>query len=164
VVNSSWMEFKAEVIAQYQEQKNVADAALGRVDDAAFFARLNEGADEHTNSMAILVKHISGNYISRWTDFLTSDGEKADRQRPREFLHEESDDRTRIMQRWEESWRILFAALDALTDEDFGKTVFIRNEAHSVVKAVLRNLLHATHHTGQIDLLATVLNDRDGAG
>ena len=162
-MSSSWMEFKAEVIAQYQEQKQMADAALGRVDDAAFFTRLNEGADQHTNSMAILVKHISGNFISRWTDFLTSDGEKADRQRPREFLHEESDDRTQIMQRWEEGWRILFATLDALTDEDFGKTVFIRNEAHSVVKAVLRNLLHATHHIGQIDLLATVLNDQDGA-
>jgi hypothetical protein len=131
---------------------------LGRVDDAAFFARLNEGGDQHTNSMAILVKHISGNFISRWTDFLTSDGEKVDRQRPREFLHEDSDDRAQIMQRWEEGWYILFAALAALTDEDFAKTVFIRNEAHSVVKAVLRNLLHATHHIGQIDLLATVLN------
>jgi hypothetical protein len=157
-MNSAWMEFKAEVIAQYQEQKEIADAALGRVDDAAFFARLNEGEDQHTNSMAILVKHISGNFISRWTDFLTSDGEKADRQRPREFLHEESDDRTQIMGRWEEGWRILFATLDALTDEDFGRTVFIRDEAHSVVKAILRNLLHATHHIGQMDMLATVLN------
>jgi hypothetical protein len=158
MMSSAWMEFKAEVIAQYQEQKAMADAALGRVDDAAFFARLNEGGDQHTNSMAILVKHISGNFISRWTDFLTSDGEKVDRQRPREFLHEDSDDRAQIMQRWEEGWYILFAALAALTDEDFAKTVFIRNEAHSVVKAVLRNLLHATHHIGQIDLLATVLN------
>jgi hypothetical protein len=159
-MSSAWMEFKAEVIAQYQEQKQMADAALGRVDDAAFFARLNEGEDQHTNSMAILVKHISGNFISRWTDFLTSDGEKVDRQRPREFLHEDSDDRTQIMQRWEEGWRILFATLNALTGEDFAKTVFIRNEAHSVVKAVLRNLLHATHHIGQMDLLATVLNTK----
>ena len=159
-MSSAWMDFKAEVIAQYQEQKNMADAALGRVDDAAFFARLNEGGDEHTNSIAILVKHIGGNFISRWTDFLTSDGEKAGRQRPREFLHEDSDDRTQIMQRWEEGWRILFNTLDALTDEDFGKTVFIRNEAHSVVKAILRNLLHATHHIGQIDLLATVWNTK----
>jgi hypothetical protein len=159
-MSSAWMEFKAEVIAQYQEQKNMADAALGRVDDAGFFARLNEGGDQHTNSMAILVKHISGNFISRWTDFLTSDGEKVDRQRPREFLHEDSDDRTQMMHRWEEGWRILFATLDALTGEDFAKTVFIRNEAHSVVKAVLRNLLHATHHIGQMDLLATVLNTK----
>ncbi len=162
-MNSSWMEFKAEVIAQYQQQKQMADAALGRVDDAAFFARLNEGGDDHTNSIAILVKHLSGNFLSRWTDFLTSDGEKADRQRPREFLQETSDNRAQMMQRWEEGWRILFATLEALTEADFAKTIYIRGEAHSVVKAILRNLLHAAHHIGQIDLLATVLNNQDGA-
>lgn len=156
-MNSPWMEFKAEVIAQYQEQKNMADAALASTDDTTFFARLQEGGDDHTNSIAILVKHISGNFISRWTDFLTTDGEKPERQRPREFLHEENDSRDYMMQRWEEGWRILFAALESLTKEDFSKTVYIRDEAHTVVKAILRNLLHATHHIGQIDLLATVL-------
>jgi hypothetical protein len=158
MMNSAWMTFKAEVIAQYQEQKQMAEAAFGRVDDAMFFAHWQEDGDDHTNSIAILVKHLSGNFISRWTDFLTSDGEKADRQRPREFLHEESDNRAQIMARWEESWRRLFATLDALTEEDFAKTIYIRGEAHSVVKAILRNLLHATHHIGQIDLLATVLS------
>lgn len=132
--------------------------SLGAVDDAAFFAQLNEGEDQHTNSLAILVKHISGNFISRWTDFLTTDGEKADRQRPREFQHEESDDRKQIMARWEEGWRVVFATLDSLVEEDFSKTVYIREEAHSVVKAILRNLLHATHHIGQIDMMATVLS------
>jgi len=156
-MNRPWMEFKAEVVVQYQQQKQMADAALGRVDDAAFFARLEEDGDDHTNSMAILVKHISGNFLSRWTDFLTSDGEKADRQRPREFMHEASDDRSQIMARWEEGWQCLFTALEALTEEDFVKTVTIRGEAHSVVKAILRNLLHAAHHIGQIDLLATAL-------
>ena len=163
-MSSSWLEFKAEVIAQYQEQKQMAEAALGRVDDAAFFAHLSEGPDQHTNSMAILVKHISGNFISRWTDFLTSDGEKDDRQRPREFVHEASDNRPQMMERWEEGWRRLFATLESLTEEDFAKTVSIRDEAHSVVKAILRNLLHATHHIGQIDLLATVLKNQDGTG
>jgi hypothetical protein len=157
-MSRAWMEFKAEVIAQYQEQKTMADAALGRVDDAAFFARLNEGEDQHTNSLAILVKHISGNYISRWTDFLTSDGEKADRQRPREFMQGDDDNRTQIMQRWEEGWHILFAALDALVEADFGKTVYIRGEAHTVVKAILRNLTHAAHHIGQIDMMTSVLS------
>jgi hypothetical protein len=79
------MEFKAEVIVQYQQQKQMADAALGRVDDAAFFAHLKEDGDDHTNSIAILVKHISGNFLSRWTGFLTSDGEKADRERARVY-------------------------------------------------------------------------------
>ena len=158
-MNSSWLEFKAEVVVQCQQQKQMADAALGRVDDAAFFARLKEDGDDHTNSIAILVKHISGNFLSRWTDFLTSDGEKADRERPREFLHEASDNRSQIMERWEEGWQCLFTALESLTEEDFAKTVTIRGEAHSVVKAILRNLLHAAHHIGQIDLLATALKD-----
>ncbi len=162
-MSSAWMEFKAEVIAQYQEQKAMAEAALGRVDDEAFFTQLKEGGDDHTNSIAILVKHIGGNFISRWTDFLTSDGEKADRQRPREFVHEGGDTRQQIMARWDASWQRLFATLEALTDDDFARTVYIRGEAHSVVKAILRNLLHATHHIGQIDLLATALHDREGA-
>ncbi len=156
-MNSAWLEFKTEVIAQYQEQKKMADAALARTDDATFFASLKEGGDDHTNSIAILVKHLSGNFLSRWTDFLTSDGEKADRQRALEFVYQESDQRSQMMQRWEEGWRRLFATLDALTAEDFAKTIYIRGEAHSVVKAILRNLLHATHHIGQIDLLTTVL-------
>lgn len=162
-MSGPWMDFKAEVIAQYQEQKLMAEAALGRVDDAAFFAQLNEGGDDHTNSIAILVKHISGNFISRWTDFLTADGEKATRQRPREFVHEASDDRAQIMERWQEGWRCLFATLQALAEEDFAKTVYIRDEAYTVVKAILRNQLHAAHHIGQIDLLATALQSRDGA-
>jgi hypothetical protein len=162
-MSSSWMEFKAEVIAQYQQQEEMAEAAFARVDDAMFFAHLDEGGDAHSNSIAILVKHISGNFISRWTDFLTSDGEKADRQRPREFVDEVSDNRPKMMERWEEGWHRLFATLQSLTEEDFVKTVYIRAEAHSVVKAILRNLLHTTHHIGQIDLLATVLKTQDGA-
>lgn len=157
-MNGLWMELKKEVIAQYQAQKTMADVALAKVDDTLFFAHLRQDGDEHTNSLAILVKHISGNFISRWTDFLTTDGEKPTRQLQREFLHDKSDNRTQIMQRWEEGWRLLFAALESLQEEDFAKTVYIRGEAHSVVKAILRNLLHATHHIGQIDLLAGALS------
>lgn len=162
-MDSSLMEFKAEVVTEYQQQKQMADAALGHVDDATFFAHLKKDGDDHTNSIAILVKHISGNFLSRWTDFLTSDGEKANRNRPREFMHEVSDNRSQIMERWEEGWQCLFTALESLTEEDFAKTVYIRGEAHSVVKAILRNLLHATHHIGQIDLLATALKNQDSA-
>lgn len=154
---NAWTELKAELIAQYREQRQLADAALARVDDAAFFAQLREGGDEHTNSIAVLVKHLSGNFLSRWTDFLTSDGEKPERRRPREFLHEDTDDRAQLMQRWEQGWQRLFASLEALGEEDFAKTVYIRAEAHSVPQAILRNLLHAAHHIGQIDLLATAL-------
>jgi len=163
VMNSSWMEFKAEVIEQYQQQKQMAEAALSRVDDATFFTHMREDGDEHTNSIAILVKHLSGNFLSRWTDFLTTDGEKADRERPREFMQESSDNRPQIMKRWEEGWQRLFTTIESLTEEDFAKTVHIRGEAHSVVKAILRNLLHAAHHIGQMDLLATVLKNHNGA-
>jgi len=156
-MDSSWIEFKQEAIAQYQAQKQMADAALAAVTDAGFFAYLRDDEDNHTNSLAILVKHISGNFISRWTDFLTTDGEKPTRQRPAEFLHEADESRAQIMQRWEEGWRVLFAALESLQEEDFAKTVYIRGEAHSVVRAILRNLLHAAHHIGQIDLLASAL-------
>jgi len=156
-MDSSWIEFKQEAIAQYQAQKQMADAALAAVTDAGFFAYLRDDEDNHTNSLAILVKHISGNFISRWTDFLTTDGEKPTRQRPAEFLHEADESRAQIMQRWEEGWRVLFAALESLQEEDFAKTVYIRGEAHSVLKAILRNLLHAAHHIGQIDLLASAL-------
>lgn len=158
-MSSAWLELKAETIAQYHQQKQMADAALANIDDAAFFTHLNKGGDTHTNSIAILVKHLSGNFISRWTDFLTSDGEKANRQRPREFVSEAGDNRAQIMERWEEGWLCLFTTLEALTEADFAKTVYIRGEAHSVVKAILRNLLHATHHIGQIDLLATALKN-----
>jgi hypothetical protein len=154
-MQNPWMQFKQEVIAQYQEQKTLADAALAKVDDAHFFAHLREDGDAHTNSIAILVQHIGGNYLSRWTDFLTTDGEKPDRNRPREFLHEPGASRARIMQRWEEGWHVLFTTLESLQAEDFALTVTIRGEAHTVVKAILRNLLHAAHHIGQIDLLAS---------
>ncbi|HEY1015958.1 MAG TPA: DUF1572 family protein [Herpetosiphonaceae bacterium] len=156
-MHSPWTDVKAEIIAQYRQQKELAEAALAQVDDATFFARLRGGADEHTNSLAILVKHLSGNLRSRWTAFLTEDGEKADRQRPREFVSEPGDERALLMESWDEGWRCCFAALDALTDDDFARTVFIRDEPHSVLKAILRNLLHATHHIGQIDMLATAL-------
>ena len=161
MLKSSWMEFKSEVLVQYHQQKQMADAALSRVDDDTFFVQLKDDGNEHTNSIAILVKHISGNFLSRWTDFLTSDGEKSDRERPREFMHDANDNRIEIMQRWDEGWRCLFEAIEALTEEDFGKIVYIRDEEHSVVKAILRNLLHATHHIGQIDLLATALKNQD---
>ena len=88
---------------------------------------------------------------------MTSDGEKADRRLAFEFVHAESDQRPQIMARWAEGWRRLFATLAALTAADFAKTISIRGEAHSVVKAILRNLLHAPHHIGPIDLLATLL-------
>ncbi len=162
-MKSPWMEFKLEVLSQYRQQKEMADTALSQAEDIAFFTHLKQNGDEHTNSLAILVKHLSGNFLSRWTDFLTTDGEKANRERPREFTDESGDSRAQIMQRWEESWQCLFTAIESLSEEDFAKIVYIRGEAHSVVKAILRNLLHAAHHIGQIDLLVSALKEEHGA-
>lgn len=148
--------FKTDIIAQYREQKQWADSALARCDDRTFFANLRSDGDDHTNSIAILVKHIAGNFRSRWTDFLTTDGEKPDRDRPNEFVDQGSE-RAQLMQRWEEAWAILFATLESMREEDFEKSVTIRGESLSVIHAIHRNILHAAHHIGQIDLLASAL-------
>ena len=154
----SWIaEYKADTIYQYRSQKEMADNALAHCDDRAFFARLRADGDEHTNSIAILVKHIGGNLRSRWTDFLTSDGEKPDRQREREFVDEQADSREAIMQRWEAGWKVALATLESLNEQDFATMVSIRGESLSVIQAIQRNLLHTAHHVGQIDLMATVL-------
>ena len=157
---SSFIEsYKSDIIAQYRAQKEMADAALARIDDRAFFQQLGT-SDDHTNSAAILVKHLGGNLRSRWADFLTTDGEKPDQHREREFMAEPDDSRAGIMQRWELGWQTLFDALDGLAPADFDRTITIRGEPHSIVQAIHRNLLHAAHHIGQIDLLATLLQGR----
>ena len=151
--------YKAEAIAQYHDLKQIADQALSRVDDQAFFKRLAAGGDDHTNSVAILVKHLGGNLRSRWTDFLTTDGEKPNRLREREFQAEDGESRAQIIAQWERGWQILFATLEALQEEDFARTITIRGEPHTVVRAIHRNLVHAAQHVGQLDLLGTLLHE-----
>ena len=157
-MTTAWiLEFKQEVLWYYREQKELADAALARCDDQTFFAHWRADGDGHTNSIAIVVKHLSGNFRSRWTDFLRTDGEKPERHRDQEFIQRAEENRAMIMQGWEEGWQILFATLEALSEADFARTVTIRGEPFTVVRAILRNLTHAAHHIGQIDLLATAL-------
>ncbi len=151
-------QYKSDIIVQYRAQKETADKALARVDDAMFFTRLRADGDEHMNSIAILVKHIAGNLRPRWTDFLTTDGEKPDRHREREFMQSEGESRAEIMQRWERGWQIALDTLESLREEDFSRTVTIRGEPHTVIRAIHRNLTHLAHHIGQIDLLATLLH------
>ena len=156
MTNNFIQSYKLDIIAQYHEQKQWADKAIGLCDDRTFFATLRADGDDHSNSIAILVKHIAGNFRSRWTDFLTTDGEKTDRDRPNEFV-DQGNERANLLQRWEEAWAILFETLESLQEEDFAKNVIIRGESLLVIHAIHRNLLHATHHIGQIDLLASVL-------
>ena len=157
-MTTAWiLAFKQEVLVYYREQKEMAEATLARCNDQTFFAHWREDGNGHTNSIAILVKHLSGNFRSRWTDFLSTDGEKPARHRDREFIQRDEDNRAMIMQGWEEAWQILFATLEALTEADFARTVTIRGESYTVLRAIFRNLTHAAHHIGQIDLLATAV-------
>jgi hypothetical protein len=160
MTSSFIMEYKTDIIANYRAQKKAADDALARVNDQQFFTLLVEHGDEHTNSIAILVKHIGGNLRSRWQDFLTSDGEKPDRHRESEFQHLDDDSRAAIIQKWELGWQTLFDALESLREADFARTITIRGEPHTIIQAIHRNLLHAAQHVGQIDLLATALPNR----
>ena len=105
------------------------------------------------NSIALIVKHMTGNMRSRWTDFLNSDGEKPDRDRDSEFVDPPAT-RESLLARWEEGWRLVFHALEPLTDADLGRKVFIRGEAHSVMQAINRQIAHYAYHCGQIVLLA----------
>jgi Protein of unknown function (DUF1572) len=129
--------------------KRLGDKALAQAPDPALFATL----DPESNSIALIVKHLAGNMRSRWTDFLTTDGDKPDRNRDSEF---ESPPRTReeMLALWENGWKILFEALAALTDEDLGRTVYIRKEPHSVMQAISRQVGHYAYHVGQIVYLA----------
>jgi hypothetical protein len=142
-----------DVIAQFRMLKQLAERALAQVGDQHLTAAL----DPETNSIAVLVQHMGGNLKSRWTDFLTTDGEKPDRDRDREFEAgqlEGAHGRAELLARWEEGWDRLFAALGGLTAADLLRTVYVRAEAHSVPQAIHRQLAHQAQHIGQLVLLA----------
>jgi hypothetical protein len=133
----------------FRYYKNLAERAIAQCPDEALFTTI----DTESNSIAIIVKHISGNMRSRWRDFLTSDGEKPDRNRDTEF---EAPPRTRaeLLELWERGWKYVFDALQPLGEADLGRTVTIRNEPHSVMQAINRQMAHYSHHVGQILFLA----------
>jgi Protein of unknown function (DUF1572) len=129
--------------------KRLGDGAMSRVSDVDLGVTL----DPESNSIAIIVKHLSGNMCSRWKDFLTSDGEKAFRNRAAEF---EAPPQTRaeVTEMWEAGWKYVFEAMESLTDADLGRTVLIRNEPHSVMQAINRQIAHYAYHVGQILFVA----------
>ncbi|UWZ84007.1 DUF1572 domain-containing protein [Occallatibacter riparius] len=143
---TSYLEDSLEIFRYY---KKLGDRAMAQVADEHLFAAL----DGESNSIAIIVKHMAGNMRSRWTDFLTSDGEKATRNRDSEF-EEPAATREAVLRDWEDGWAYVFNALEPLTDDDLDRTVHIRGEAHSVMQAINRQVAHYPHHIGQIVLLA----------
>ena len=129
---------------EFRRLKKLADDAVDQVSDTDFFHR----PDASSNSVALIVKHVAGNLRSRWTDFLTADGEKPDRHRDQEFEIAAGDTREALLHRWEEGWRRVFGTLESLTSADLEKTVFIRSEPHSVLEAIQRQLAHNAYHAG----------------
>jgi uncharacterized damage-inducible protein DinB len=133
----------------FRYYKKLAERAIEQCPDEGLFTIL----DSESNSIAIIVKHMAGNMRSRWTNFLTSDGEKPDRDRDSEFA-EPPKNRAELLVMWGQGWKYLFDALEPLTDADLARTVTIRTEPHSVMQAINRQMGHYTYHLGQIAFLA----------
>ncbi len=139
-----------EALRAFRGHKRMAEAAMAQVSDEQFFSQL----DPEANSIAIIAKHIAGNQRSRWTDFLSSDGEKPNRHRDTEFEMTPSTTRDEVLRWWKDGWARLFAAVEPLKSEDLKRVVTIRGQAHTVLMAINRQLLHYAQHIGQIVLLA----------
>ena len=143
---ASYLKDSLDVFRYY---KKLGERAMAQCPDDALFASLHA----ESNSIAIIVKHMAGNMCSRWTDFLTTDGEKPDRNRDTEF---ETPPKTRaaLMELWERGWKYVFDALEPLGDEDLVRTITIRTEPHSVMQAINRQVAHYSYHVGQIVYVA----------
>jgi uncharacterized protein DUF1572 len=139
-----------DALSSFRAYKKLAEKAIAQLQDEEFFITL----DEEANSVAVIMKHIAGNMLSRWTDFLTSDGEKPNRNRDMEFVIESQTTKDDVLAYWERGWASLFAALEPLRPEDFEKTVKIRGEEHTIVQAINRQMMHYAYHVGQIVFLA----------
>jgi len=140
----------ADTLLTFQRQRELAERALAQVSDDDFFRTI----DAEANSVAILVKHIGGNLVSRWTDFLTTDGEKPTRNRDGEFVVTANAQRAAIMSLWNDGWLALISTFGQLRADDLTATVSIRGEAMTALAAMHRALAHISQHVGQIVLLA----------
>ncbi|MGB2626697.1 MAG: DUF1572 family protein [Candidatus Acidiferrum sp.] len=143
---TSYLEDSVSLLRYY---KKLAERAMEQTPDAGLFSTL----DKESNSIAIIVKHIAGNARSRWTDFLTTDGEKPDRNRDGEFETPPTT-RAELMAVWEGGWSALFDALEGMSEVDLSRTVTIRGEAHSAMQAINRQIAHYSYHIGQVAYLA----------
>lgn len=143
-------DFLTSSIREFNRLKNYADKSIKLLDEDLFFRQL----DPESNSVAIIVKHLAGNIKSRWSDFLTTDGEKAYRDRDKEFIIETNDSKDKLISDWNSSWEILIETLENLSNQDLSKTITIRGEPHTVIEAIVRQLPHYGFHVGQIVLLS----------
>jgi hypothetical protein len=133
------------VIKQFEYYKLLGEQTFAQVEDDKLFWTYND----ESNSIAVIVKHLSGNMLSRWTDFMTSDGEKEWRDRDAEFEHQGSS-REDVIRMWDKGWKVLLTTLRSLNEADLEKTIYIRNQEHTVSEAINRQLAHYPYHVGQI--------------
>ncbi|WP_240976694.1 DUF1572 family protein [Flavobacterium rivulicola] len=148
--------YLASIQKQFLYYKTIAEKAIDQLEPEQLFATVNED----TNSIAMIIQHLAGNMLSRFTDFLTSDGEKEWRNRDREF-EELISNKTELMALWQKGWDCFFNAINALTPEQLANIVYIRNEGHTVVEAVNRQLAHYPYHIGQIVFYAKMLKSTE---
>jgi len=148
--NSLSSAYHADIVRMFKSYKALGDAALRNTPDEHLHTEL----DANSNSMAVIVKHLGGNLRSRYRDFLTTDGEKPDRNRDGEFEMPERVSRAEIQRWWDDGWKTAMASIEALTPEDLGRTVTIRGEAFLVIEALNRSVTHAAYHVGQMVYLA----------
>ncbi len=142
--------YLADVLERFRDYKKLADRGLAQIDDDDFFKTL----DAESNSIAVNIKHMAGNMLSRWTDFLTTDGEKPNRDRDMEFVILPHTTRADLLAYWDKGWLCVFDAVEPLKPDDLLRTVTIRGQAHTVVQAINRQIAHYAYHTGQIVYLA----------
>jgi hypothetical protein len=147
---SLWKAYLEDILFSFRKQKELAEKAFRQVEDQGFFHK----PGEHSNSIAMIIKHVAGNLVSRWTDFLITDGDKPWRDRDAEFVIGPEDTRQRLLASWEAGWSALFQTLNTLHETDLLKTVTIRGEEHTVSQAIHRSLTHTSYHVGQIVYLS----------
>jgi uncharacterized damage-inducible protein DinB len=152
-----WQAYLKDIVFSFDKHKQMAEKGLEQLPDEAFFRT----PGEHCNSVAAIVKHVAGNLKSRWTDFLTTDGDKPWRDRDNEFVIGSQDSRERLLDAWRQAWQTLFDALAALGEADLLKQVTIRGEGHTVLQAIDRSLTHTAYHVGQILYVARLVK-QDG--
>jgi len=154
---SLWMAYLEDILFSFRKHKELAEKAFRQVADENLFKK----PGEHSNSIAVIIKHVAGNLASRWTDFLTTDGDKPWRDRDAEFVIGPEDTRARLLTAWEAGWSALFQTLGNLQEADLLKKVTIRREEHTVFQAIHRSLTHTAYHVGQIVYLSRLVT-KDG--
>jgi hypothetical protein len=151
-VPSEYLQSAFKIFVSY---KTLGEKAIGQVSEKKLFRQFNE----ESNSIATIVRHLSGNMLSRWTDFLTTDGEKSWRNRDTEFENE-IETRAELFSIWDEGWTRMFDTIEELNDEDLKRIVYIRGEAHTVIEAINRQIAHYSYHIGQIVFLAKMVSKK----